>query len=114
MRGGLRLASFATRFYIITTLLRQKQFAKAVIAANTQEGILQLAKIPTYYNWLSRSESAKVCEESGFKVVNVDPIGIFSGYGSDGMTALVDLDTIGDNNSLELLYDLENTKYEDF
>lgn len=111
--GGLLLASFATRHYLITTLLRQKQWRKAVFVAENDEGVLRLAKLPTYYNWNSKSDVEALCREQGLEVVAVEPIGSFTGHGTDGMAALVDLGEVTDPAALESLYRLETADVED-
>jgi len=111
--GGLLLASFATRFYLITTLLRQQQYDKAVFVAEHDEGVLQLAKLPTYYNWKSPSDVVACVAGLGLELLDLTPIGSFSGHGSDGMAALVDVGALTDPAAVESLYRLETAGLED-
>lgn len=111
--GGLLLASFATRHYLITTLLRQRQWEPALFVAEHDEGVLRLARLPTYYNWCSGSDVEARCREQGLEVLAVEPIGSFCGHGTDGMAALVDLAEVTDPAALEALYRLETAGVED-
>ena len=111
---GLFIASFRTKFYFITTLLRQKQYEKALYVAENTEGFLKIASMPNYYNWQSLKEIYQLYENNDFETIDIAPIGLFSGEGIDGMAAVADVGYITNNIVNSDLYKLETTKFDDF
>jgi len=106
--GGLFMGSFRSRFYFITTLLRQGQYEKALYVAQHSEGLLKIASLPTYYNWHSGPELETLLKECGLEPVATVSIGKFSGMGYDGLAAVVDLDEPLSPESYSALSKLES------
>lgn len=105
--GGLLCASFASRFFVLTTLLRQRKLAAAETAATGNEGVLRLARAPTYYNWFTAEEAAALVSGAGLEVIAVEPIARFFGEDYDGMAGVLDVDTFGSADELESLARIE-------
>lgn len=111
---GVFIASFRPKYYFITTLLRQKQYKKALYVAENSEGLLKIASIPTYYNWQTLKEIYQLYESNGFEIINVVPIGMFSGHDIDGMAAVANVENITNEIVISALYKLETTKFDDY
>ena len=106
--NGLFMGSFRSRFYFITTLLRQGQYEKALYVAKHSEGMLKIASLPTYYNWHSTAELETLLKERGFAPITTASIGKFSGMGYDGSAAIVDLEATLSPNVSSALASLES------
>jgi SAM-dependent methyltransferase len=111
--GGLLMATFRSRFYLITTLLRQGKFAAAHQVVQQSEGLVRYARIPCYMNWHSLREIGELLAAGGFESLETVPIGRFSGTHYDGMAALVDVDQLIDEESRKALEFLECATIED-
>lgn len=108
--GGVLFATFRSRFYYITTLLRQKQYKKAPFVINNSEGMLKLASIPAYYNWQTADEVKDLYTNNDITVTRLIPVGVFSGTGYDGMAAIVDSEQAGSDIMNSVLYELETSE----
>jgi 2-polyprenyl-3-methyl-5-hydroxy-6-metoxy-1,4-benzoquinol methylase len=105
--GGLLLATFRPPFYFITTLLRQGKARQALAVARSSEGVLRIATAPSYYNWQTEEELAALYEQSGLHVVELRPLGVFSGTGYDGMAGVADPERLKDTRERAALQELE-------
>ena len=112
-REGILFASFRSRFYFITSLLRQKQYNKAQFVINNSEGMLKLASIPAYYNWQSADEIRDLYKNNNIEVKRLLPVGVFSGTGYDGMAAIVDVEKLSSDIVHTILYELETSNLEE-
>jgi 2-polyprenyl-3-methyl-5-hydroxy-6-metoxy-1,4-benzoquinol methylase len=107
--GGLLLATFRPPYYFVTTLLRQGKVDQALAVTRSSEGVLRIARVPSYYNWQTEAELTELYEAHGFEVVEQRPIGTFSGTGYDGMAAVADAERIEDPRERAALFELEKT-----
>ena len=110
---GVLLASFRSRFYFITSLLRQKQYEKAQFVVNNSEGLLKLASIPAYYNWQSADEVKNLYTNNNIEVKHLLPVGVFTGTGYDGMAAITDVGEVASDIVHTVLYELETSNLAD-
>jgi 2-polyprenyl-3-methyl-5-hydroxy-6-metoxy-1,4-benzoquinol methylase len=111
---GLIFATFNNKFYYITTLLLQKQYDKALYVAKNSEGILKIASIPSYYNWQTLGSIKKLYQENKFELLEIIPIGIFTGMGYDGMAAIANIEKFNEGLLNSYIYEIETTEYEDY
>jgi hypothetical protein len=107
--GGLLFASFRSKFYFITSLLRQKQYEKALYVANNSEGALKLASVPSYYNWQTGAEVTGLYGKNDLEIVDLRPVGVFTGTGYDGMAAILDVEETPADILHSALYELETS-----
>jgi 2-polyprenyl-3-methyl-5-hydroxy-6-metoxy-1,4-benzoquinol methylase len=105
--GGLLIIDFKSRFFMLTTLLRQGKLSAAEQVASEHEGLLQVALAPAYYHWFTADEAVTLISELGLEVEAVEPIGRFFGDGYDGMAGVLDIDALTDPEDLEALYRIE-------
>lgn len=110
---GALFVSFRSRFYFITTLLRQKQYEKARFVVNNTEGMLKLASIPAYYNWQSAADVKDLYANNDIEVKYLQPVGVFSGAGYDAMAAIADVEQIPADTVHTVLYELETSNLEE-
>jgi 2-polyprenyl-3-methyl-5-hydroxy-6-metoxy-1,4-benzoquinol methylase len=106
--GGMLLATFRPPYYFVTTLLRQGKVKQALAVARSSEGVLRIATAPTYYNWQTEEEVAELYVEHGLEMVELRPLGVFSGTGYDGMAGVADPERIQEPRERAALYELEN------
>lgn len=111
--NGMLFATFRSRFYFISSLLRQKQYKKAQFAVNHSEGMLKLASIPAYYNWQSAEEVRCLYRNNNIEVKRLQPVGVFSGAGYDGMAAIADVGELPADIVHTVLYELETSNLEE-
>ena len=112
-KDALFIGTFRTKFYFITTLLRQKQFEKALYVAHHTEGLLKLASIPSYYNWQTPTEITQLYSEKNLELLKIYPVGVFSGSGYDGLASVVDVDQLSSEEIHSGLYELEYSEWDD-
>jgi 2-polyprenyl-3-methyl-5-hydroxy-6-metoxy-1,4-benzoquinol methylase len=105
--GGLLLATFRPPYYFVTTLLRQGKVRQALAVARSSEGVLRIATAPSYYNWQTEDELAALYDQSGLHVVELRPLGVFSGTGYDGMAGVADPERLKDTRERAALEELE-------
>lgn len=110
---GIFIGTFRSKFYFITTLLRQKQFDKALYVAQNSEGLLKLASIPSYYNWQTPKEVTSLYSQNKLELLKMTPVGVFSGAGYDGLAAIVDVDELSNEEIHSGLYELESSEWDD-
>ncbi len=111
--SGMFIGTFRSKHYFITSLLRQKQFEKAVYVAQNTEGLLKLASISSYYNWQSPEELHQLFTGNGLDVLKIHPIGVFSGSGYDGLASVIDVDELSSEEIHSGLYELESMEWDD-
>jgi len=112
-KDGIFIGTFRSKHYFITTLLRQKQFDKALFVARNSEGLLKLASISSYYNWQTPKEISHLLADNGLELLKIYPVGVFSGSGYDGLAAVVDVDQLSKEEIHSGLYELESTEWDD-
>ena len=110
---GVLFATFRSRFYFITSLLRQKQYKKAPYVINNSEGMLKLASVPAYYNWQTADEVRDLYTNNNIEMKHLLPVGVFSGTGYDGMAAIADAEQLGSEIMHTVLYELETINLEE-
>ena len=111
-KDGFLLANFCSRFYFVSTFLRQKNFVNALYVKNHSEGLLKLYKVPTYYNWHSEEDVRALYKENDLKILKIRAVGLFSGQGADGLAAILDVDDIPGDILDSPLYELESTEWQ--
>ncbi len=111
--SGVFVGTFRSKHYFVTTLLRQKQFEKALYVAQHSEGLLKLASVPSYYNWQTPKEIQQLFNEYGLDVFRLQPIGVFSGSGYDGLASVIDVDQLTSEEIHSGLYELESMEWDD-
>jgi len=111
--AGMLFASFRSKFYFITSLLRQKQYEKALFIISHSEGALKLASVQAYYNWQSGSELRTLYGDSNLEVKRLLPVGVFSGAGYDGMAAVADVEQMPADIVHTVLYELETSNLDE-
>lgn len=105
--NGLLFATFRSKFYFITSLLRMKQYEKAQYVINHSEGVLKLASIQAYYNWQSADEVRDLYKNNNLEIKLLRPVGVFSGAGNDGMAAIADVNQLPADIVHTVIYELE-------
>lgn len=105
--GGIIIASFKSKFYFITTLLRQKQFDKVKVVVDSTEGVLKLTSAPTYYNWQTARELDDLFKQNQFDMLRKRAVGVYTGAGTDGMAAIADVEQIPTHIMDSVVYELE-------
>lgn len=108
--GGLFVGTFRTRFYFISTLLRQGQIDMALEVLTRSEGALRISKLPSYYNWQTPPELREIFDVAGLDVLDMRGTGLFSGSHYDGPAAIIDIDTLSADDLRKLL-ELESADY---
>ena len=78
----------------------------AVQVATGREGVVQLARVPAYYNWNTRESLTALLADLGYGEPEIHPIGIFSGHGTDGMAGVFDLGESREAEALEAMLQL--------
>lgn len=99
--------NFASRFFLLTTLLRKGKLRAAERVATNHEGLLQLARAPAYYRWFTADEAESLLFDLGMDVLSVEPIARFFGDGYDGMAGVLDVDAPRTGTELDALYRIE-------
>jgi SAM-dependent methyltransferase len=105
--GGLLLASVASRFFLLTTLLRKGKLSAAERVATKHEGLLPLARAPAYYRWFTANEAESLLCDLGMDILSVEPIARFYGDGYDGMAGVLDVDALRSHAELDALHRIE-------
>ena len=108
--GGLFIGTFRTRYYFVTSLLRQEQYKQALEISKKSEGMLRLARVPSYYNWQTPDELEEVFESRGLDVVDMRGTGLFSGSHYDGPAAISDIDQLSPEDTATL-FEVESADY---
>ena len=111
--GGFIACSHRPKFYFITSLLRKGDVKGALKVARADEGVISLKSLPVYYNWQTRAQLEALYTELGMKVAGMYPIGMFSGFGVDGMSAIADPEVLDDAQLSDVL-DLECQEFDDY
>ena len=106
--GGLFIASFRSRYYFLATLLRKKNYKEALFVSRHSEGILRVAKLPTYYNWQTIGEIVQMFEQNKLALQSTVPIGVFCGMEPDGIAGICSLD-LSEDVDFEALRVIEAT-----
>ena len=100
--GGLLATSHRTRFFYLTRAIRERDFETSRALLNAKEGVLW----GSYFNWQTPEELEQIYREMGMEIVSLRPIGVFSGNGEEGMSALFDVGQAEDS-ARDALFDLE-------
>lgn len=113
--GGILACSHRSKHYFVVTLLNKGDYRSALRVAQTSEGTVSVNDAPVYYNynWQTTAELEDLYEELGLHLVGLHPIGMFSGFGVDGMSAIASPEVIGDSER-EVLFELETEDLEDY
>ena len=105
--GGVVCVSLASRRFLLTSMLRRRNFDGAKVVCMQSEGVLRLSRIPTYYRWATSEDCRKLLASMGFRVQHVDPILRFCGTGNDGMAGVFDLESVESEAEVEKLFRIE-------
>ena len=108
-KGGLLATSHRTRFFYLSRAIREYDFRAADVILHHSEGELG----GSYFNWQTPSELKEIYKELGVDLLILRPIGVFTGNGGDGMTALCDLAQTKDTER-EKLFDIEAEDSDEF
>lgn len=96
--GGRLFASHRTRYYLLSTLLRYRQFGDLTLVRDKEEGEV----LGGYFNWFEEETLRRIYADADYEVAAVTGIGAFSGLGADGLAAVLDPSTLtsGDRASV--------------
>jgi len=111
--GGFIACSHRPKFYFITSLLRKGDTKAALKVARADEGIISLKSLPVYYNWQTRGQLEALYTQLGTEVRGLYPIGMFSGIGADGMSAIAGPENL-DAAQLSDLLELECQEFDEY
>ena len=89
--------------------MRKKQYEKALYIVSHTEGVLKLASVPVYYNWQSGEEVENLYRQNQLETILLQPVGVFSGTGADGMAAVIDVEQTPADIVHSVLYKLETS-----
>lgn len=107
--GGLLATSHRTRFFYLIRALREHDFETAQYILTHWEGNLW----GSYFNWQNPSGLKESYQNLGLDLVQLHPIGIFTGNGEDGMAKFLNLSEIPANER-ETLFGIEAQDSEEF
>lgn len=110
--GGVLITSHRTTGYYLYRFIREKKYSEANMILGSNH---------PYYNTQTPGDLADWCAESGLELLNLVPVGIFSGFGSDAFskianpgklnqTQLTELSKLENNNDLHQMF-LNNARY---
>lgn len=87
--GGFLFVSHRTPHYYLLYCLARRRFAEARQVLEASEGYLTKGRHKVYYNWQSTQDLYSLYEgRLGLKIVDLHPIGPYSGFGPDPLAAV--------------------------
>jgi len=93
-KDGLMFVTHRTPFFYITQALRNNNYDDAVLVQKASEGRLLKGMHRIYYNWQTSEEVDQLYRSIGASIVRRYPIGPFSGFSSDAMSAICNTEEI--------------------
>lgn len=91
--GGVLITSHRSLGYYLYRFIRKKKFdsIRQILEGNHP-----------YYNAQTRSEIKAMCESAGLKCLNLAPVGIFSGFGSDAFAGIANPEKLKESDKQQL------------